>query len=95
MFREVNEHIAKLTGPLAETDCWLLVCECSNAGCAESLEISAAEYESVRAEGARFVVLPGHELAEVERVVKRNSHYLVVEKLGRAAEIAQADNPRS
>lgn len=95
LFREVNEQIAKLTGLLAATDCWLVICECSNSGCAESLEISAADYEAVRTEGARFVVLPGHELAEVERVVEGNSRYLVVEKLGRAAEIAYRDDPRS
>jgi hypothetical protein len=95
LFREVNEQIAKLTGLLAGSDSWLLICECSKDGCADSLEIGADEYEAVRAEGARFVVLPGHELAEVERVVAGNSRYLVVEKLGQAAEIAYADDPRS
>ena len=95
MFREVNEQIAKLTGPFSETDYKLLVCECSNPACAESLEISAVEYEGVRTEGARFVVVPGHERDEVERVVNGNSHYLVVEKLGQAAAIAHGDNPRS
>ena len=95
LFREVNERIAKLSGPRAETDHRLLICECSSVECAESLEISAAEYEAVRAQGARFVVLPGHELAEIERVVKGNSRYLVVEKLGEAAEIAHAGDPRS
>lgn len=60
---------------------------------AESLEISAVEYEAVRKEGARFVVVPGHERDEIERVVKGNSHYLVVETLGRGAEIARGDDP--
>lgn len=94
LFREVNEQISKLTGLLNDTEYWLLICECSNDGCAEAIEISAAEYETVRADGARFVVLPGHELPEVERVVKRNGRYLVVEKLGQAAEIAHAGDPR-
>jgi hypothetical protein len=46
----------------------------------------------VRAEGARFVVVPGHQQAGIERVVDGNGRFLV-EKQGRAGEIA-AGNPR-
>jgi hypothetical protein len=61
----------------------------------ESLEISAAEDERVRAEIRPFVVLPGDELAEIERVVKGNARYLFVEKVGQAAEIAHAGDAPS
>jgi hypothetical protein len=94
VFREVNENIAALTGLLIETGYNLFVCECSDTGCAESLEVTAAEYEAVRAEGTRFLVLPGHQQEGAERVVDGNGRFLVVEKLGRAAEIADAANPR-
>ncbi|HKT43585.1 MAG TPA: hypothetical protein VJQ85_02220 [Gaiellaceae bacterium] len=94
VFREVNENIARLTDLVAETDYQLFVCECSNTGCAESLELTGAEYEQVRAHGAHFVVIPGHELEEVERVVAGNGRYAVVEKVGAAAQVALADDPR-
>jgi hypothetical protein len=94
VFREVNERIAELTGLLNETGVNLLICECSDPGCAESLEITPEEYEAVRADPARFVVLRGHQMLEGERVVDGNGRYLVVEKLGVAAEIADAHDPR-
>jgi hypothetical protein len=72
----------------------LLICECSDPACAESLEITPQEYEAVRADRARFVVLKGHEMPEVERVVEDTGRYIVVEKLGAAAEMAQAGDPR-
>ena len=90
VFREVNERIAELTGLLNEIGFNLMICECSDPSCAESLEITPAEYEAVRANPARFVVRRGHELSEVERVVDGNGRYLVVEKIGAAAEIASA-----
>lgn len=43
---------------------------------------------------ARFIVLRGHELPEVERVVDGNGRYIVVEKFGDAAEVAAATAPR-
>ena len=94
LFREVNENIANLTGLQTETGYTLVVCECSLLDCADSLEITTDEYESVRAQGTRFVVVPGHQLDGVERVVDGNSRFLVVEKVGHAAEIANGHDPR-
>jgi hypothetical protein len=54
-----------------------LVCECSDLACADALEISAAEYGRIRADGSRFVVFPGHERPS-ERVVERNGRFVVV-----------------
>jgi hypothetical protein len=94
LFREVNVHIAELSKDGRETSVSLFICECSSEACAESLEITAAEYERVRTHGARFVVLPGHQLPDVERVIDGSSRFLVVEKLGAAAAIARGADPR-
>ena len=93
MFREVNENIAGLTNLLSTTDYQLFICECSDNACAESLDLTAEEYMTVRASGTHFVVKPGHQQAGIERVVDGNGRFLVVEKIGRAADIAQADYP--
>ena len=86
VFREVNENIADVTR--------LFICECSNTACADALEVTADEYAEVRARGARFIVTPGHELDEVERVVGGNRRFSVVEKIGAAAHVALTGNPR-
>ncbi len=94
VFREVNERIAELTGLLNETGVNLMICECSDPTCAESLEITIEEYETVRADPSRFVVQHGHQVPAGERIVHDNGRYLVIEKVGVAAEIAKAGDPR-
>ena len=54
------------------------------------------EYEAVRADPHRFVLVPGHEVAGVEVVIERKPDYVVVEKLGEAGRAAARDrHPRS
>jgi hypothetical protein len=95
VFREVNESIASLTNLLSETGYQLFICECSDTACAESLDLTADEYEAVRASRNRFAIKPGHQLSGSERVVETNDRFLVVEKTGPAADIAQVDGHRS
>jgi hypothetical protein len=95
LFREVNERIASLTGRVNETGVNLFVCECSDPGCAEAVEVTSKEYEAVRAHGSRFVIVDGHQMPEIERVVDGNGRFLVVEKIGAAGEIAAAGNMRA
>ena len=94
VFREVNEHIAELSSEWGQTDVNLFICECGDQECAVALEITPAEYERVRGDGACFVVRAGHQLPELERVVEGNSRFLVVEKIGAAGTIARAADPR-
>ena len=94
LFREVNEQIAKLGGDWSDPGMSLFLCECSNPACAAALEITPEEYEQVRADSTRFVVLTGHQQPDVERVVTGNDRYLVVEKFGVAGEVARSTDPR-
>jgi hypothetical protein len=70
LFRNVNERIAENAHRFAanETN---FVCECADASCAERVEASLEEYERVREDGTRFLLVPGHEDPSVERVVER------------------------
>lgn len=83
-FREVNERIAELGGDSDGARVSWFICECGDLACAESLEINPAEYKQVRADGARFVVLQGHERPDVERVVEERARFLVIEWKGSA-----------
>jgi len=54
------------------------------------------EYEEVRAEPTHFLLAPGHDEAQVEKVVDRGSRHVVVEKFGTVVErIVRRLNPRT
>jgi hypothetical protein len=100
LFREVNERVEEVaTGLLGygEANGLLIgfICECGQEDCSESLEIRHSRYEAVRSDPRCFLVLPGHEDLDIARVVERHSRFLVVEKIGEAAEIAVEHDPRS
>jgi hypothetical protein len=93
--RKVNEGIDAGRG-LADVDERLpFICECGRLGCSEVIELRVGDYERVRRSGRRFVVMPGHANDAVERVVEDAGTYVVVEKIGEAAEAAEADDPRA
>jgi hypothetical protein len=56
--------------------------------------LTKPEYEHVRAASDQFFVVPGHENAEVERIVERFPGYLIVAKIGVAGEYADLTDPR-
>jgi len=98
-FREHNERIEAhnaahhwVDPPFAD---W--VCECARGDCALPVQLTIAEYESVRSEPTRFLVLPSEEHvdAEFERVVERYERYWVVEKVGRAGDVSEELDART
>ena len=94
VFREVNERIEELNGERESQGADGILCECSNLCCTETIEIAPAIYERVRRVPTRFLVKPGHASAGGERIVEQTSDYLVVEKIGHAAETAIHLDPR-
>jgi len=92
LMRDVNERIEEIVGEAWNPE---FLCECANLYCAETLELSMAEYEAIRSSPVRFPVKPGHEDLEFERVVEGNERYVIVEKFGEAAAVAQKLYPRS
>ena len=95
VMREVNERIHRLRWAPADGDQIGYVCECSLVECAETIPLDGAAYEGVRASPVRFLLLPGHESPQVERIVERRRAYTVVENVGEAAEVARGDTPAS
>jgi hypothetical protein len=68
-------------------------CECFRAECGSAFEIAISDYEAVRANGRRFLVVPGHEGGE-ETIVSQSESYWVIEKSGDQGAIAEELNPR-
>jgi hypothetical protein len=99
IFREINERTRSLQERFGPEDPSTryeeFLCECGDQMCVERVKLTVPEYESVRAESTQFVLRPGHMMPRVERVVRKSDRYVVVVKLGEAAEVAADRDPRS
>lgn len=95
LFRRVNERLEDVNEAFqVAADHAEFVCECASMECAERIEITLPNYEAVRRVPTHFMIKPEHVLPDEERVVERHPNYLVVEKLGHAAERARQLDPR-
>jgi hypothetical protein len=79
LFRVVNERIAEAAERF-DADEAAFVCECSDGECTDRVAARLEDYEHARADGTRFLVVPGHEDTRVERVVRSRRRYAIVEK---------------
>jgi hypothetical protein len=95
LFREVNERIADVSSSYELGDSLEFLCECASQDCLDAIPIVRADYERVRSEPDRFLVMAGHENLEIERVLERRDGYVVVAKIGEAGAVAEATDPRS
>jgi benzoyl-CoA reductase/2-hydroxyglutaryl-CoA dehydratase subunit BcrC/BadD/HgdB len=80
LFRDVNERIAE-SADRFEADATEFVCECSDPNCTHRVEATLEEYEEVRADGATFMLAPGHAEKDIERVVEKRGSFHIVEKM--------------
>ena len=96
-YRNVNERIETLNEVFTQVGSfegeW--ICECADTECTTRIQATMAEYEAVRANPRTFIVASGHVFSEVENIVQANERFTVVEKLGVAGEVAEANDPRT
>ena len=80
IFREANERLREVADPSVALAQY--VCECSHAECSEMIELDLADYDAIRSTPNAFVIVPGHEQLERERVVEdANERFMLVEKV--------------
>jgi hypothetical protein len=95
LFRNVNERIAESAERFGSDEAEF-VCECHDQACVDRVEVPLADYEAVRENAARFILLPGHENERVERIVEQRARYRIVEKVNRTiAAMVRRLNPRT
>jgi hypothetical protein len=91
LYRSINEKIEGLNetfGVVAES--MAVICECGRLECSRQIELDIPTYEHVRADPTHFVVLPGHELPDVETVIEEHGTFNIVRKEpGGPAELAR------
>jgi hypothetical protein len=91
LFRQINERLHTLADIHGSTEPrQQFICECEQTGCSLLVELTPAEYRSVRADTRHFLVFPepAHTSPELEAVVERHDGYWVVEKRGEAGDEA-------
>jgi hypothetical protein len=97
MYRAVNrelEHASEEAGG-GPGDPLEVLCECGEEGCSTTLALTIAEYDETHRQRDRFVVASGHEDPQLEGIVMRKEHYLVVDKFGAAERVAEAEERRA
>lgn len=94
VFRKHNEKVESLFDELkeiateeghdeiAETDGLMLefYCECSDENCQKRVTLSLGQYSKIHTNRNQFTIVPGHQVAGVEKIVRKTKQYYVVEK---------------
>ncbi len=93
LFREVNEAIERGRWPGEEDAPAAFRCECARLDCNQLVELTVRDYRRVRTNPRWFVVVPGHELKDLEAVVATQPGYTIVEKRDAAGQVAEALDP--
>lgn len=85
IFKEHNKEILAVVKQLAVKDrideqTLQFYCECSNEFCIETIALPPKTYESLHSSLRQFIVKPGHETDEIEKVIETSPEYSVIEK---------------
>jgi hypothetical protein len=95
LFRAANERMSSWEERHRASATEPYYCECADPDCRQKIRLRKADYERVRSDSDRFVVVSGHEISDVETVVERHDEWLVIEKEAGVREIVEATDPRS
>jgi hypothetical protein len=97
VFRRANEKLERAALELDLVDDASMVpflCECPRQDCREVVLLTLGEYENVRANGRGGLAALGHEDGSIERVMSRNSRFVMTEKFGAAGDLHAEEDPR-
>jgi hypothetical protein len=90
---EMEEGILRHLGAGGTTNRY--ICECSDASCMATVDLTENEYEEVRGNGIHFVIALDHEHPELDLLISEHEGYAVVRKLpGLPARLARESDPR-
>jgi len=80
LFRSINEEVNEAHADSGGGTIGYL-CECSDRNCQERVFLTEAEYQSIRSDERKFIIVPGHGVPGLEEAVdRRGDQYEVVQK---------------
>jgi hypothetical protein len=95
MFRNANERAKAWEERHLDSEAELYFCECADPDCREKVSLHEADYERIRSDSRRFVIVPGHELPDLETVIERNEGWAIIEKAPEVTRTVEALDRRS
>jgi hypothetical protein len=110
VFRQANERVSKdvaSTKTIAKEEgqrefvkgiddtALLFYCECADEKCRQRISLTFKEYTEQHHNSSQFILIPGHHIPEVERVVLDGDKFIVVEKYVTPPKEAEKLNPTS
>ena len=94
-FRRANESLEEEATDLGfDDEPTPYLCECEDERCVKLVQLDREEYEAVRANPKRFVMVPGHQEAD-DVVVREGAGFMVIEKRGQEGDLVAGQDPRS
>jgi hypothetical protein len=87
LMEELNRRIERMLGDIREEDDEerdapiAFLCECSNLDCRERINLEPSRFDRIHQDPEQFILVPGHEMPEVERIVDQFGDHLVVRKI--------------
>ena len=79
LFREVNQRIAELAARLDDGAAQGFICECSQTGCTEIVNVPIETYARVREDPTLFLLVTGHQDPDHEVDIEDLGSYLIVQ----------------
>ena len=94
-FRIANERASRWEERHSTRAEELYLCECASRPCRERVPVTREQYESVRSDPRRFLVVPGHVLPDLETVVQSFPEFEVIEKPSALMDLLVETDPRN
>ena len=94
IFRAANERMAGWEERHAASATEIYYCECADIECRDRVELGKADYERIRSNSRHFVIVPGHEVPDIETVIEENDGWSIIEKPDEVADIVEGTDPR-
>jgi hypothetical protein len=93
-FRRANEDLERKARALSFGEQPTpYLCECENPHCTEVVMLTRSDYEGVRSDPRRFLIVPGHEAPE-DRLIDEFDEFFVIEKTGEEGGLVEEQDPR-
>jgi hypothetical protein len=81
IFRSVNSDVQQfITSTEGDNTALRFYCECSRLDCRQRILLSAKRYQELHKNKRQFIALTGHEQPEIEKIVKAEDGFNVIEK---------------
>jgi hypothetical protein len=97
LYRQVNEQVRRInTGIPTMTGTFDVLCECGTLECMKHISVTPEVYERTRSKSDHFIVLPGHQVDDMEELVEDHGGFYVIAKTPpEAKQIAEDMDPRA